>query len=154
MGYYRRRSWQSRDYQRSKVYKWQWSLELDKTRLSGSEINELIKEVCNLYSVPRDNHPNWAYNSRLKAVSRYVPYENTIELARSWGNEKWVVLHEIVHAIQYQLDIRDCWHGPIFAGMLKDVLAMFSGESEERIMAAACRYGVDMVNSPEKLIED
>ena len=144
----RRRTFFSRDYQRQKVYDWQYSLEIGANRLPDSEISEMVEEVCFLYGVPENKHPEWMYNSRLKAQSRYCPSTNRIELAPEWGNMALVVLHELVHAIMYQLDIKDCWHGPMFVGMFKDVMEMFLEKPKVNAGVAACRHGVDFIESP------
>jgi predicted SprT family Zn-dependent metalloprotease len=151
MSNYKRRSWYSRDYQRSKVYCWQYNLEIGRDKLSDTEIDNLIKEVCDVYGLPEEDRPTWIYNRRLKAKSQYRLTNNTIELAPRWGNMALVVLHEIVHAVQWKLDLRDCWHGPIFVGMFSDVMEMFLEKSEVSPTVAACRQGIDIIENPETL---
>ena len=116
--YCRRRGFSSKDYQRKATYRGQWDLEDawlescgEPTELSWTEIVKLVHDVCDTYGVPENRRPRIKFNGRLRVTSRYLPLKNTIELARGWGSKSIIVLHEALHAVQYQLDIKDCWHG-------------------------------------------
>lgn len=119
-----------RDYQRSKVYRvermMKHAFEYQENRMSQSEIEALVETVAKDYNIVA---PKVVITPARKVTSCSVGYLCEIRLAKGWGQDKKVVLHEMAHQIVFQSDIITTSHGGIFVSIMIDLYCKYLGWS-------------------------
>jgi len=99
-----------RDYQRQKVYNWENEVisPLDSTLLSVEEAQDLVDFI---WAQEGRNHP-----PKVKINNRKAGADGRrIELRFNKNMlKRWVILHELAHAFEDDIDVKGDGHGPKF----------------------------------------
>lgn len=115
-----------RDYQRSKVYRAEkrmlYFFEYNGERLSESEISTLSSQVCSQYNIIP---PKIRIAAGKKTRCTSYGYLREIKLAKGWGQDKMVVLHELAHQIVWQRDYSVKGHGEYFVSIMACLYAQY-----------------------------
>ena len=130
-----------RDFQRQRVYNWEYRniSSHPKKRLTELDIKALIADVCDVYDV---KPPRLELSNQKKRTSSYYPGLHLISLARGWGQEISVILHELAHALtRYEQPA----HGGKFMSVLLELYAMYLGYNYDdlRQTAVACNLVIE-----------
>ena len=121
-----------RDSQRSKVYKWEFTIrELDSNlneQLTLPQAQELADKAWQRY-YPNKQSPKVVIRNG-HGNSFYKQNEHTITLRPSWGVIPAVILHEVSHAIVIATHGRTvAMHGAEFMGFMLELWKWYSGTS-------------------------
>ena len=136
--FFRLRDGGKRDYQRSKVYEWDYAVRqtllADIDDLTQDECEELTKEVWDVLGLMDvAPPPSVEITKQKKSYSTYycdhgrktIP-EHHIRLAERWGGKMETVLHEIAHAVLAVVDtVPYRNHGPAFVSVLRDLYRLW-----------------------------
>lgn len=137
-----------KDYQRSKVYKWERAtLEQHayNRKLTLQECQELVDDLVYWhYNIDRYRYgapkTPLVTDGRASRRARYDPITYTIRLPK-WTRTIHYVCHETAHAIVGNQ--RGNWHGPRFVQVFIDLLE-FCGWNRDRLEAEAIDMDVDI----------
>ncbi len=116
-----------RDFQRSRVYKWEWAALPDGTKasLTLEECRDLVERIWAAHGLEGRGPPKVQLVARKKRGSSFSLMKN-IELVPSHLNPI-VTIHETAHALLLSLDS----HGPLFMRLFLELLERYAGETPE-----------------------
>lgn len=128
-----------RDTQRSKVYAWEradiWpdgiSAQDHEPEMSLEECLIFIARVWQDYTTAP---PPRVRQGRRGATARGGRYRITLP---TWAQNKWVILHELAHALLAYRQSIEPWHGPEFARHYIDLLATYLKVSKTELTRSA-----------------
>lgn len=130
-----------RDFQKSKVYKWEdkFIRPFDKQEISFDNIQMIVDYVW--------KQEGYNYPPKVKRIAK----QNTKALAtgsrlnlefHDKGIYTWVILHELAHALTSNLEYENDGHGPEFVGVYMKLVNKYIGINLLALMASANDYGV------------
>ena len=141
-----------RDYQRSRVYKWErgyWGQE-SRVLMSLGECATLAGNVL------RSMGWDWVEFPRFKdgrGRRRAGATSSWVALPR-WSRMEWVVVHELAHTVDTQMRVsgrRRPWHGPVFVRLYVEMMGSLgycTDEAQDSLDAA----GIDV--APYSVLAD
>jgi hypothetical protein len=122
----RNKKYTNRDYQRSKVYRWQQNIPRGK-QLIQEQIEALVTEVYDDYGFP-GQEPRIVVTRAKKSFSTYFSWKHEIRLAWGWGQRERVVLHELAHALLHTMKLDVPSHGKEFVALFIELCELYLDE--------------------------
>jgi hypothetical protein len=136
-----------RDYQRSRVYRWENRVVVphDRSRIPFAAAQAMVDAIWSemgLRYPPRVEPLPAMARRRLADADRLA-----IRLPASVPS--WCLLHEIAHAMTSEHDGRSDGHGPMFMGIYVQLLSRYMRLDEAHLRASAAETGILVALSPK-----
>lgn len=136
-----------RDYQKTKVYRWERAViresGLENLKLTFDQSVALVEEIFFTYG---KEAPEVIEKRALKKFS-YSYHDGSIGLAKEWGNNKKVVIHEAAHSLLTLNGFASgsviSPHGPEFVAVYVELLELFLGIDRKLMLRLIDWYGLD-----------
>jgi hypothetical protein len=131
-----------RDFQRSKVYRWERK-NFSKSRvLTHEECEETIKKICTLYKMPKELTPEIAFSNNGYFYPGFDYGANKISINRGQNN-LWLCCHESIHAILYMYyGLSRCWHGGEFVFLMAETMSKLEKRPKTDLIESASKIGI------------
>lgn len=131
-----------RDYQRSKVYRWE-SKNFSKSRvLTEAQCESTIKKICALYKMPEELIPEIAFSNNGYLYPGFDFGANKISINKGQNN-LWLCCHESIHAVLYMYyGLSQCWHGEEFVFLMAETMSKLEKRPRTELMESANKVGI------------
>lgn len=146
----------ARDYQRQRLYDWERKRLVplflgpeDKAPMRDLEEAQLyVDAVCAELDVRTVRLRYYRSSSTVGVCSG--PF--SIALSRRYGLKRWVILHELAHALDWRrgsgvVGYDRPWHGPKFVGIYVDLLVRFSKAGRAELEGSLAGARIDGPNT-------
>jgi len=131
-----------RDFQRSKVYRWERK-NFSKSRvLSEGECERTIKKVCTLYRMPKELTPKIVFSNNGYLYPGFDFGANTVSINKGQNN-CWISCHEAIHAVLYMYyGLSRCWHGEEFVFLMAETMSKLEKRPLTDLIESANKIGI------------
>ena len=131
-----------RDFQRSKVYRWE-RRNFSKSRvLTEAQCERAIKRICTLYKMPKELMPEIAFSNNGYLYPGFDFGANKISINKGQNN-LWICCHESVHAVLYMYyGLSRCWHAGEFAYLMIMTMSKLDKRPKTELIESANRMGI------------
>lgn len=131
-----------RDFQRSKVYRWERKHFSKSKVLTEEECEETIKKVCAFYKMPKELMPEIAFSNNGYLYPGFDFGANKISINKGQNN-LWLCCHESLHAVLYMYyGLSRCWHGEEFVYLMAETMAKLERKPKTELLESASKMGI------------
>jgi hypothetical protein len=144
---------QPRDSQKARLYKWEnetifthWTPDYVKkpVRVSYEEAIAFIGQVAHDYGLPMPEiKESWGKG---KSYYQHFLGRDRIVLAKGWGMQMPILIHEVAHFVHYHYYKGTPYHGPEYAGVYLELLQRYADRPVDiqTVAKAAKQYKVEI----------
>ena len=131
-----------RDFQRSKVYRWERK-NFSKSRvLTEAQCERAIKRICTLYKMPKELMPEIAFSNNGYLYPGFDFGANKISINKGQNN-LWICCHESIHAVLYMYyGLSRCWHDGEFAYLMIMTMSKLDKRPKTELIESANKMGI------------
>ena len=131
-----------RDFQRSKVYRWERK-NFSKSRvLAEAQCERTIKKICALYKMPEELIPEIAFSNNGYLYPGFDFGANKISINKGQNN-LWLCCHESIHAVLYMYyGLSRCWHGEEFVFLMAETMSKLEKRPRTELIESANKMGI------------
>lgn len=131
-----------RDFQRSKVYKWERRNFLKSRVITHEECEKTIKKICELYKMPAELMPEIAFSNNGYLYPGFDFGANKISINKGQNN-LWICCHESIHAILFMYyGLSRCWHGGEFVFVMAETMSKLEKRPKSDLIESASKMGI------------
>jgi hypothetical protein len=131
-----------RDFQRSKVYRWERKNFSKSKVLTHAECEETIKKICTLYKMPKELTPEIAFSNNGYFYPGFDFGANKISINKGQNN-LWICCHESIHAVLYMYyGLSRCWHGGEFVFLMTQTMSKLEKRPKTDLVESASKMGI------------
>ncbi len=131
-----------RDFQRSKVYRWE-RRNFSRTKvLTEAQCKKTIKKICALYKMPEELMPKIVFSNNGYLYPGFDFGANKISINKGQNN-LWLCCHEAIHAVLYMYyGLSRCWHGGEFVYLMAETMSKLEKRPKKELMESARKIGI------------
>ena len=131
-----------RDYQRSKVYRWEKKNFSKSKVLTEEQCIRTIEKICALYKMPKELVPEIAFSNNGYLYPGFDFGANKISINKGQNN-RWLSCHEAIHAVLYMYyGLSRCWHGEEFVFLMAETMSKLEKRPLTDLIESADEMGI------------
>ena len=131
-----------RDFQRSKVYRWERK-NFSKSRVhTEGQCERTIKKICTLYKMPKELTPEIVFSNNGYLYPGFDFGANKVSINKGQNN-LWISCHESIHAVLYMYyGLSRCWHGGEFVFLMIMTMSKLEKRPLTDLIESANKMGI------------
>jgi hypothetical protein len=131
-----------RDFQRSKVYRWERKNFSRSRVLTEAQCERTIKKICTLYKMPKELTPEIFFSNNGYLYPGFDFGANRISINKGQNN-LWICCHESIHAVLYMYyGLSRCWHGEEFVFLMAMTMSRLEKRPITGLIESANKMGI------------
>jgi hypothetical protein len=131
-----------RDFQRSKVYRWERKNFSRSRVLTEAQCERTIKKICKLYEMPKQLTPEIVFSNNGYLYPGFDFGANKISINKGQNN-LWLCCHESIHAVLYMYyGLSQCWHGGEFVFLMAETMSNLEKRPKTELIESANKMGI------------